>query len=214
MLGGRYADIAPLDPAAHAAPLYEDVRGRDDLWAYLFEPPPANRAAFDALLQRKATNPDRVYLAVLDRALGRAAGYACYMRIDESHRTIEVGDILFAPSIQRTRAATEAMYLMAKHAFEDLRYRRYEWKCNDLNAPSKRAAVRFGFTFEGVFRQHLIVKGRNRDTAWFAMLDSEWPARKAAFERWLDPQNFDAAGRQRMALSSLMPQPAHGAASA
>ena len=200
---GRYATLVPLDPATHAASLYEEVRGRDEVWLYLFEPAPTTRAAFDALLRRKASSPDRVYLTVMDHTLGQAAGYASYLRIDEAHRSIEVGDILFTPAIQRTRAATEAMYLMTKHVFEDLGYRRYEWKCNDLNEPSKRAAVRFGFRFEGVFRQHLIVKGRNRDTAWFAMLDSEWPARKAAFEQWLAPSNFDAAGRQRTSLSSL-----------
>ena len=200
---GRYATLVPLDPAVHAGPLYEQVRGRDEVWLYLFEPPPANRAAFEALLHRKATDPDRVYLTVMDHTLGQPCGYASYLRIDQAHRCIEVGDILFTPAIQRTRAATESMYLMAKHVFEDLGYRRYEWKCNDLNAPSKRAAVRFGFTFEGVFRQHLIVKGHNRDTAWFAMLDSDWPAQKAAFERWLDPANFDGAGRQRTSLSSL-----------
>jgi len=200
---GRYATLVPLDPAAHAEALYEEIRGRDEVWLYLFEPPPPNRAAFTALLERKAASPDRVYLTVMDHTLGQAAGYASYLRIDEAHRSIEVGDILFTPAIQRTRAATDAMYLMARHAFEDLGYRRYEWKCNDLNAPSKRAAVRFGFTFEGVFRQHMIVKGRNRDTAWFAMLDADWPARKAAFERWLDPANFDAAGRQRVSLSAI-----------
>ena len=200
---GRYATLVPLDPDAHAAALYEEVRGRDEVWLYLFEAAPTTRAAFDALLRRKASNADRVYLTVMDHTLGQAAGYASYMRIDDTHRSIEVGDILFTPAIQRTRAATEAMYLMARHVFEDLGYRRYEWKCNDLNEPSKRAAVRFGFRFEGVFRQHLIVKGRNRDTAWFAMIDSEWPARKAAFERWLDPANFDAAGRQKTALSVL-----------
>ncbi len=200
---GRYATLLALDPAAHAEALYEAVHGRDELWLYLFEPPPANRIAFDALLRRKAAHPERVYLTVMDHGLGQAAGYACYLRIDEAHRCMEVGDILFTPAIQRTRAATEAMYLMAKHAFEDLGYRRYEWKCNALNEPSKRAAVRLGFAYEGTFRQHLIVKGRNRDTAWFAMLDSEWPARKQAFERWLDPSNFDAAGRQRTSLSAL-----------
>ena len=202
---GRYATLVPLDADAHAQALWENIRGRDEVWLYLFEPPPPNRAALDALLRRKATHPDRVYLAVMDHTRRQAAGYACYMRIDEPHRTIEVGDILFTPAIQRTRVATEAMYLMARHVFEDLGYRRYEWKCNDLNAPSKRAAVRFGFTFEGVFRQHMIIKGRNRDTAWFAMLDTEWPKRKAAFEQWLDPSNFDAAGRQRVALSTLNP---------
>jgi len=200
---GRYATLLPLDPSAHGEALYGAIRGRDDVWVYLFEPPPPTRAAFDALLQRKAAHPDRVYLTVMDHTLGQAAGYACYMRIDDAHRSIEVGDILFTPAIQRTRTATEAMYLMAMHVFEDLGYRRYEWKCNDLNEPSKRAATRLGFRFEGVFRQHMIIKGRNRDTAWFAMLDADWPARKAAFEQWLDPANFDAAGRQRVALSAL-----------
>jgi RimJ/RimL family protein N-acetyltransferase len=122
------------------------------------------------------------------------------MRIDPVHRGIEVGSILYTPALQRTTGATEAMYLMARHAFEDLGYRRYEWKCNALNQPSRRAALRFGFTFEGIFRQHMIVKGRNRDTAWYSMLDSEWPARKAAFERWLNPANFDAGGRQKTPL--------------
>jgi RimJ/RimL family protein N-acetyltransferase len=122
------------------------------------------------------------------------------MRIEPAHRVIEVGSILFTPRLQRTVGATETMYLMARHVFEDLGYRRYEWKCNALNAPSRRAAVRLGFTFEGVFRQHMIIKGRNRDTAWFSMLDSEWPQRKAAFERWLDPSNFNAEGRQKVSF--------------
>jgi RimJ/RimL family protein N-acetyltransferase len=122
------------------------------------------------------------------------------MRIDVPNRVVEVGNVLFTPALQATTAATEAMYLMARHAFEDLGYRRYEWKCNDLNAPSKRAAVRLGFTYEGLFRQHMVVKGRNRDTAWYSMLDGEWPAIKAGFERWLDPVNFDGEGRQRRTL--------------
>jgi RimJ/RimL family protein N-acetyltransferase len=125
------------------------------------------------------------------------------LRIEPAHRSIEVGWILYAPALQRTVGATEAMYLLAKHAFEDLGYRRYEWKCDALNAPSRRAALRLGFTFEGIFRQHMIVKGRNRDSAWFSLLDTEWPARRDAFERWLDPANFDAQGRQRVALSTL-----------
>jgi RimJ/RimL family protein N-acetyltransferase len=125
------------------------------------------------------------------------------MRIEPAHRVIEVGSILLTPRLQRTVGATEAMYLMARHVFEDLGYRRYEWKCNAQNEPSRRAAERLGFIFEGVFRQHMIVKGRNRDTAWFSMLDSEWPTRKAAFERWLDPSNFDAQGRQKTSLSEL-----------
>ena len=127
------------------------------------------------------------------------------MRIEPVHRVIEVGSILYTPALQRTTAATEAMYLMARHVFEDLGYRRYEWKCNALNQASRRAALRLGFTFEGIFRSHMIVKGRSRDTAWFSMLDSEWPARKAAFERWVSPANFDHAGRQREPLSMDAP---------
>src|SRR5258708_11462527 len=123
---------------------------------------------------------------------------------ERGHRCIEVGSIFYTQVLQGTRGATEAMYLMARHVYEDLGYRRYEWKCDALNAPSRRAALRLGFRFEGIFRQHLIVKGRSRDTAWYSMLDAEWPRRKAAFERWLDPANFDAAGRQRLSLSSLV----------
>lgn len=125
------------------------------------------------------------------------------MRITPAHGVIEVGNILFSPALQRTRAATEAMYLMARHVFEDLGYRRYEWKCNAENAPSRRAALRFGFTFEGIFRQHMVVKGHNRDTAWFAMLDHEWPGRKRAFEAWLQPENFDDDGHQQRTLAEI-----------
>jgi len=144
---------------------------------------------------------DHFPIARLSTATCSALGYAAYMRIEPVHRVIEVGSILFTPRLQQTVLATEAMYLMARHVFEDLGYRRYEWKCNALNAPSRRAALRFGFRFEGIFRQHMIVKGRNRDTAWFSMLDSEWPERKANFERWLDPVNFAEDGRQKVALS-------------
>jgi RimJ/RimL family protein N-acetyltransferase len=144
-----------------------------------------------------------VFLAIVPKSGGKAQGYASYMRMDPANGVIEVGNILMSPTLQRTSAATEAMYLMARHVFEDLGYRRYEWKCNANNAPSRRAALRYGFTFEGIFRQHMIVKGRNRDTAWFSMLDSEWPARKAAFEAWLDPANFDAESRQRRSLGEI-----------
>ena len=136
--------------------------------------------------------------------MGAAAGYASYMRMEPAHGVVEVGNILLAPALQRTTAATEAMVLMASHVFDDLGYRRYEWKCNAANEPSRRAALRLGFTFEGIFRQHMVVKGQNRDTAWFAMLDSEWPARKRAFQAWLDPANFDSAGRQLRSLASLV----------
>jgi RimJ/RimL family protein N-acetyltransferase len=171
------------------------------LWQYLFEGPFPDRPAFDVHLQRMAASDDPLFFAILDSASGGAVGYASFIRIEPIHRVIEVGSILYAPRMQQTALATEAMYLMARHVFEGLGYRRYEWKCNSLNAPSRRAALRLGFTFEGIFRQHMIVKGRNRDTAWFSMLDSEWPVRKANFERWLDPSNFDPDGRQKMALS-------------
>jgi RimJ/RimL family protein N-acetyltransferase len=204
-LPGRSVTLAPLDPRAHGDALDDALRGEagDLLWQYLFEGPFADRAAFDAHLQRIAASEDPLFFAILDNASGKALGYASYMRIEPVHRVIEVGSILFTPLLQQTTLATEAMYLMARHVFEDLGYRRYEWKCNALNAPSRRAALRFGFRFEGIFRQHLIVKGRNRDTAWFSMLDSEWPVRKANFERWLDPSNFDEHGRQKVALSQL-----------
>jgi RimJ/RimL family protein N-acetyltransferase len=204
-LDGRAVSIVPLAPLAHSQSLFDNSSGQENeqLWLYLFEGPFATRAAFDSHLKQKASSEDPLFFAVLDRLSGDAVGYASYMRIEPVHRVIEVGSILYTPRLQRTIGATEAMYLMARHVFEDLGYRRYEWKCNALNAPSRSAALRLGFTFEGIFRQHMIVKGRNRDTAWFSMLDSEWPKRKAAFERWLDPSNFDANGRQRISLSTL-----------
>jgi RimJ/RimL family protein N-acetyltransferase len=209
VLDGRVVSVVPLDAVAHAETLYEGSRGEQNegLWRYLFEGPFASRAAFDAHLRERARSVDPLFFAIIEKYAGdavrSAVGYAAYLHIEPAHRVIEVGSILFTPRLQRTVGATEAMYLMARHVFEDLGYRRYEWKCNALNAPSRRAALRLGFTFEGIFRQHMIVKGRNRDTAWFSMLDSEWPKRKAAFERWLDPSNFDANGRQRVSLSAL-----------
>ncbi len=204
-LDGRYATLVPLDAAVHTASLFPSISGAANghLWRYLFDGPFEDAANFRDNLARKAAATDAVFLAIVDKARGAAAGYASYMRIDQSHGVIEVGNILFTPALQGTTAATDAMYLMARHAFEDLGYRRYEWKCNALNAPSRAAALRLGFTFEGIFRQHMIVKGESRDTAWFSMLDTEWPGRKAAFERWLDPANFDANGRQRATLASF-----------
>jgi len=204
-LDGRVVSVVPLNPSSHAAALFESTRGveNEQLWLYLFEGPFATRVDFDSHLKQKVSLEDPLSFAILDRASGDAVGYASYMRIEPAHRVIEVGSILFTPRLQRTVGATEAMYLMARHVFEDLGYRRYEWKCNALNAPSRSAAVRLGFTFEGIFRQHMIIKGRNRDTAWFSMLDSEWPKRKAAFERWLHPSNFDAHGQQKVSLSAM-----------
>ncbi len=202
-LESRLISIVPLEVSKHAASLWEafhDPR-HHHLWDYLFDGPYLKLADFEAALAVKAASTDPLFFAILDRATGRAAGYAAYMRIEPAHRVIEVGNILFTPVLQRTAGATEAMYLMARHVFENLGYRRYEWKCDSQNEPSRRAALRLGFTFEGLFRQHMIVKGRNRDTAWFSMLDSEWPDRKARFERWLAPSNFDAAGNQRTRLN-------------
>jgi RimJ/RimL family protein N-acetyltransferase len=205
MIEGCVVSIVPLDPSAHAETLFDGTSGQDNaqLWRYLFDGPFATRAAFDSYVSRKATSEDPLFFAILDNVSGHAVGHAASMRIEPEHRVIEVGSILFTPRLQRTVGATEVMYLMARHVFEDLGYRRYEWKCNALNAPSRSAALRLGFTFEGIFRQHMIVKGRNRDTAWFSMLDSEWPRRKAAFERWLDPANFEASGQQRVSLSDM-----------
>jgi len=215
-LEGRMVTIAALDPEVHAEALYDSThgQGKEQLWLYMSEGPFPDRASFDAKLRQKAVSEDPLFFAILDKASGQAAGYAAYLRIEPAHRCIEVGSILYTPAFQRTPAATEAMYLMARHVFEDLGYRRYEWKCDTLNARSRRAALRLGFSFEGIFLQHMIIKGRNRDTAWFAMLDSEWPARRANFERWLAPSNFDAAGRQKVSLSALNASPPAGEESA
>ncbi|MCE7700192.1 MAG: GNAT family N-acetyltransferase, partial [Methanobacterium paludis] len=192
-LTGRCVTVMPLNPTTHAEPLYRRTHGtgRESLWTYLFDDPFPGIEAFRVNLKQKARRADPLYFAIVDNASGEAVGYASYMRIDLADRVMEVGGILFSPDLQRTTGATEAMYLMARYAFEDLGCRRYEWKCDALNAPSRRAALRLGFKPEGVFRQHMIMKGRSRDTAWFSMLDTEWPERKAAFERWLDPSNFD-----------------------
>jgi RimJ/RimL family protein N-acetyltransferase len=200
---GRHVMLELLDAELHTADLWAGVQGRDEVWNYLADGPYASEADLAAALGEKQAGSSAVFFAIVPQANSRAAGYASYMRMDPANGVIEVGNILLAPSLQRTVAATEAMYLMARHIFEDLGYRRYEWKCNANNEPSRRAALRLGFIFEGIFRQHMIVKGKNRDTAWFSMLDTEWPARKAAFEAWLDPANFDADGRQRKSLAQL-----------
>ena len=203
-LDGRYTSLEALDPTAHADALFEITRGRenDDLWLYLADGPFDSAEAFREEIARKAVSADAVFFAILD-AGARPIGYASYMRIEPAHGVIEVGNVLFSRALQGTTGATEAMYLMARHAFEDLGYRRYEWKCNALNAPSRAAALRLGFTFEGIFRQHMVIKGCNRDTAWFSMIDGEWPRLRAAFDRWLYPSNFDAQGRQRATLRSF-----------
>lgn len=200
-MSGRYVDVAPLVAAQHADALWAAVKDADDeLWRWMAFGPFPDRESFDVHMAKLEASEDPLVFAIIDKSTGLAVGNATLMRIDEPNRVIETGGIVFSPLLQRKRGATEAMYLMAKYVFDDLGYRRYEWKCNALNAPSRAAALRLGFTYEGLFRQHMIVKGRNRDTTWFSMLDSEWPARKAAFERWLDPANFDAAGNQIRSL--------------
>ena len=203
-LRGAHVELTRLTPA-HAAELYEASHGAgcEASWTYLAEGPFTDATAFAQSVAEKSASLDPFYFAIRDLTSGRVVGHCAFLRIFPEHRSIEIGNILYTPTLQRRPGGTEAMYLIARHAFEDLGVRRYEWKCNALNAPSFRAAQRYGFTFEGVFRQHMMVKGRNRDTAWFSMLDSEWPARRASFEAWLAPTNFDEAGRQRSSLSML-----------
>ncbi|WP_159729547.1 GNAT family N-acetyltransferase [Methylosinus sp. Ce-a6] len=203
-LSGRLTTLVPLAPE-HADDLYAATHGeeREALWRYLFIGPFADRAAFRAAVEQMAAATDALYFAVLDNGDGRALGFQAYLNVEPANRAIEVGGVLYSPALQRTAAATEAQYLFAAHAFETLFCRRYVWKCDNANEKSKAAALRLGFSPEGLFRQHMIVKGRNRDTAWFSMLDSEWPARKAAFGAFLDPANFDSAGRQKTPLSAL-----------
>jgi RimJ/RimL family protein N-acetyltransferase len=200
-LHGRTVSLEPLSAGQHTKALWQAVQGHDEVWDWLFDGPYPTEADFRRALEEKEAGTAVVFFAIIPVETGKAAGYASFMRIEPAHGVIEVGNILLSPSLQRTTAATEAMYLMASHVFDHLGYRRYEWKCNTLNLPSRRAAERLGFTFEGIFRQHMVIKGRNRDTAWFAMLDREWPTRRAAFEAWLDPSNFDAEGRQKQGLA-------------
>jgi RimJ/RimL family protein N-acetyltransferase len=200
ILSGCTVRLEPLDADKHAAALYPAYIGHDFVWDYLPYGPFDRVEDYHAWIRDTVANPSHFFYAVQDVQTGDFVGVASYLRIDPSAGSIEVGNINFAPALQRTAASTEAMYLMMKWAFE-AGYRRYEWKCNALNAPSRRSAQRLGFSYEGVFRQALIVKGRNRDTAWFAAIDSEWPALNAAFTRWLSPENFDDAGRQINSLT-------------
>jgi len=205
VLHGRLIDLVPLEPRSHGESLFQLTGGKDNeyLWTYLLKGPFTDRKGFDEYLRQQAASEDPFFFVVVEKRSARAVGWASYMRIEPAHRVIEVGHVMFSPALRRTAGATEAIYLMARNAFEALDYRRFEWKCNALNAASRRAALRFGFTFEGVFRQHMIVKGRSRDTAWFSMTDGEWPKRKEAFETWLRPSNFDEEGRQKTSLSAL-----------
>jgi len=202
-LSGRFGSVARLDAARDAADLWRAFNGHDEIWTYISRYGPfADEPTFAAWLAERATLSDPYTFTVRNRD-GRALGLLALLEIRPAMRVIEVGFIVYSPALQRTALATETQYLLARYVFETLGYRRYEWKCDALNAPSRRAALRFGFTFEGIFRQHMITKGRSRDTAYFSMLDREWPARKLSFERWLAPENFDAEGRQKQSLATL-----------
>lgn len=200
-IAGRHVRLEPLS-AAHGAALFRNLGGTENagLWTYMADGPFLSRADFDAAMARRAAGGDPLFFAIAPQG-GEAVGIASLMRIDAGNGVIEVGGIVFGATLAQSAAATEAIYLLAGYVFDGLGYRRLEWKCDDRNAASKQAAARFGFRYEGLFRQHMVVKGGNRDTAWFSMLDREWPARKAAFETWLAPENFDASGRQRQPLA-------------
>jgi RimJ/RimL family protein N-acetyltransferase len=201
---GRYVRLEPIGEK-HVPALYDaaSAPGAEDRFRYLFNYAPASEADLAAWVEVAAAKDDPLLFAVLDRDTGLCGGYQALMRIVPEHGVIEIGSIMWGPGIARTRKATEALYLFARYVFDDLGYRRFEWKCNALNAPSRRAAERFGFTFEGIFRQHMIVKGNSRDTAWFAMLDNDWPRLRAEYERWLDPSNFEADGTQKTRLQVI-----------
>jgi len=202
---GRYCRVEPVSVERHAADLYaaysEAPDGRD--WTYLPTERPADLAAYRDFLAKAAADRDRLHHAIIDLATGRAVGTAALMRADPANGAIEVGYITYSPLLKRTRVGTEAMYLMMRRVFDELGYRRYEWKCDSLNAASHAAAERFGFRFEGLFRQAVGYKGRNRDTTWLSIIDIEWPAVRAAFEQWLAAENFDAEGRQLRGLAEI-----------
>jgi RimJ/RimL family protein N-acetyltransferase len=200
-LKGRFCTVERLNAARHGSDLVAAMRGHDHIWTYIPVGPFTSDAALSDYIAACEQNKERIFYAVVN-ADGRALGLLSLMEIRPANRVIEVGNIVYSPELQRTPLTTEAQYMLARYAFETLHYRRYEWKCDSLNAPSRRAAERFGFTYEGLFRQHMILKGRTRDTAWFSILDGEWPARKAAFERWLAPENFDSDGKQKAKLGA------------
>ncbi|MPZ36619.1 MAG: GNAT family N-acetyltransferase [Rhizobiales bacterium] len=208
VLQGCYGRLEKL-ATHHAEALWRAVKGHDHIWTYMSAYGPfVDGKAFADWVAGRVPLEDPYSYAVINPS-GEVVGIATLMEIRPAARSVEVGHIVYSPALQRTSLGTEAQYLLARYAFEVLGNRRYEWKCDALNAPSRRAALRYGFIFEGMLRQHMIAKGRNRDTAYFSMLDSEWPARKAAFERWLAPGNFDARGKQKISLSALNGGPAH-----
>ena len=204
-LEGRYVIVECLSKDKHGADLYE-VYGPDspaNMWTYLFQNPVQSQEEWSALLDQMLAAQDRFYYAIVDKESGKALGTFALMRINRGSRVIEVGSVTYSPQLKRTRLATEAQYLLARYVFEELEYRRYEWKCDALNQPSRHAAERLGFIYEGTFRQAVVYKGRNRDTDWLAMIDKDWPAVKIRLEKWLSPDNFDENGQQIKALSDF-----------
>ncbi len=202
---GRYSRLEPVNVQRHETELFaaymEAPDGRD--WTYLFSERPQDQPDFHTYLAKLETSDDPLHFTIVDTEAGNAVGTAALMRIEPTHGVIEVGSITFSPRLKKTRAATESMYLMMRRAFDELGYRRYEWKCDSLNAPSRAAAARYGFTFEGIFRKAIVYKGRSRDTAWFSITVDEWPRVRAGFDAWLDPANFDASGQQKRSLADL-----------
>ncbi|WP_282609943.1 GNAT family N-acetyltransferase [Pelagibius sp. Alg239-R121] len=205
VMEGRYCSVEPIDPDRHAAELHDANRKDTDarIWTYMPYGPFASLDDYRAWMTTTCLGSDPLFHTVIDKASGKAAGVASYLRIEPSIGVIEVGHINYAPALQKTVAATEAMYLLMRRVFDELGYRRYEWKCDALNAGSRAAAARLGFQFEGIFRQATMYKGRNRDTAWFGITDKDWPEIKGRMETWLDPANFDAHCRQLKSLSKI-----------
>ncbi len=203
VLNGNYARLEPLEAGKHRDQLYRSTTapGADDRFRFLFEAAPSQNSEFDSWMEKASSSDDPMFFAVIDQKTGLVEGRQALMRIDATHGVVEVGNILWGPAIARSTVCTEALFLFAQYIFDELGYRRFEWKCHNDNEPSKKAAVRFGFRFEGIFRSHMIMKGQNRDTAWFAMTSEDWPAIKQEYVRWLRPENFDANGAQKSRLS-------------
>ena len=208
-VAGRFCRLEPLDAVRHSAELFEAYSAAPDArdWTYLPVDRPRDAESFAGLVAAQAHSRDPLHFAIVEATSGRAVGTAALMRIDPGNGVIEVGHINFAPSLKRTPAATEAIFLLMCRVFDDLGYRRLEWKCDSLNAPSRRAAERYGFEYEGLFRQAVVTKGRNRDTAWYALIDRDWPRVRAAFLAWLAPGNFESDGRQRRPLACAVAEP-------
>ena len=212
-LQGRYSRLEPLSAERHGDALFAISADPEliPLYRYLYDDATGDRAEFNAWMERSIASDNPLGFAVIDEATGKTGGRAFLLSIEPAHRSIEVGNILFGPDIARTRVSTEAIFLFLRYAFDDLGYRRFEWKCDSLNGPSRNAALRFGFVYEGLFRRHRINSGRNRDTTWFAIIDEDWPQVRQAFETWLAPENFDDAGRQRHRLADLIADAKSGA---